>query len=139
MTPLIRAVALAVLPISFLISFAYLLGAEDAPGDGFTAGIISSLGLTLAYLSFGFREARDRFEWVAFESVLLVGLAVTLAAAVLPLLTGGPLLAEQHLAFRLPVLGEVTLSRGLLFDLGIYLVVLGGTMTVIDALEGAVE
>jgi multisubunit Na+/H+ antiporter MnhB subunit len=138
-TPLIRMVALAVLPVSLLLSFAYLIGAEHGPGDGFTAGIISSLGLTLEYLAFGYREARKRFEWVRFETVLFLGLGVTLAASLLPLLFGEPLLAELHAAFRVPGIGEVSLSRGLLFDFGIYLVVLGGTMTAIDALEGAIE
>jgi multisubunit Na+/H+ antiporter MnhB subunit len=139
MTPLTRMVTLAVLPISFLISFSYLLGAEERPGDGFTAGIISSLGLTLEYLAFGYREARRRFQWVRFETVCVLGLAVTLAAALLPLLAGDPFLAPQHTRFHLPGIGEIGVSRGLMFDFGIYLVVVGGTMTAVDGLEQAIR
>jgi multicomponent K+:H+ antiporter subunit A len=139
MTPLIRVVVLAVLPLSFLISMVYLLGAEDRPGDGFTAGIISSLGLTLGYLAYGYGEARDRFRWLRFETVLFFGLIVTFCAAVLPLLAGEPLLGEQSTGFAIPLVGEIELSRGLLFDIGIYLVVLGGTMSAMDAMERAIE
>jgi multisubunit Na+/H+ antiporter MnhB subunit len=138
-TPLIRAVVLAVLPISFLISLAYLIRAEEAPGDGFTAGIISSLGLTLAYLAFGYREARDRFLWARFEVLLFVGLLVTTIATVLPVLGGEPVLGALGADLTLPLIGEISLSRGLLFDFGIYLVVLGGTMSAIDAMERAIE
>jgi multicomponent K+:H+ antiporter subunit A len=139
MTPLLRLVPLAVLPISFLLSFSHLLGAERAPGDGFTAGIISSLGLTLSYLSFGFREAHRRFARVPFERLLWVGLAVAFLASVLPLLYGEPLLGGGELRLEIPLVGELSPSRGLLFDLGIYLSVVGGTMTALDALERAIQ
>jgi multisubunit Na+/H+ antiporter MnhB subunit len=138
-TPLIRVVALAVLPVSLLISFAHLLGAERGPGDGFTAGIITSLGLTLEYLAFGYREARSRFAWVHFEVVLFGGLLLSLAASLLPLLAGAPLLAPQQADLEVPGLGSVKLSRGLMFDFGIYLTVVGGSMTAIDSLERAIE
>jgi multicomponent K+:H+ antiporter subunit A len=137
-TPLIRVVSLAVLPIALMISFSYLVTAEERPGDGFTAGIITALALALEYLSFGYAQTRRRIRRIRFDYVLFGGLGVALAATVLPLLSGDPLLGMQRLVVAIPVLGELKLSRSMVFDVGIYLVVVGGCMTVIDGLEEAI-
>lgn len=139
MTPLIRLVSLAVLPLAFLISLAHLIRAEQGPGDGFTAGIISALALTLEYLTFGYEKARRRVEWIHFDQVLFLGLSLALVAAVLPLLTGAALLGGVSVAWEVPVLGEIRLTRSLFFDFGIYFSVVGGVMSAIDGLEGAVR
>lgn len=139
MTPLIRLVSRATLPIAVLISITHLVGAEDGPGDGFTAGIISSLGLTLEYLTFGYREAHRRFARIPFTRVLVFGVVVATVAAALPILTGGPLLAMRELELHVPLIGDIALTRSMLFDVGIYFVVLGGAMTAIDSLERAAE
>jgi multicomponent K+:H+ antiporter subunit A len=134
-TPLIRLVSTAILPIALLISMAHLIGAEEGPGDGFTAGIISSLGLTLEYLVFGYSEVHRRFRWLYFEYVLAGGLTIALVSAIVPILFGASLLSMQGLVAELPVLGDIKLTRAMLFDVGIYLVVFGGAMTAIDRLN----
>jgi multicomponent K+:H+ antiporter subunit A len=135
MTPLIRIVSLAVLPIALLISLAHLLGAESGPGDGFTAGIISALGLTVEYLAFGYEEARRRLRRLEFHKLLFAGVFLALVATVLPLFAGEPVLGTVALRVAVPGLGELGLSRALLLDVGIYLAVVGGAMTAIDSLE----
>ncbi|MDQ4075868.1 MAG: hypothetical protein M3220_06425 [Chloroflexota bacterium] len=138
MTPLTRFVATITLPIALIISMTHLVGAEEGPGDGFTAGIISSLGLTLEYLAFGYEEARQKLRGVHFEYLLALGFAVTLLASVIPIFAGQPLLSIRELAFEIPLVGEVKLTRATLFDVGVYFVVLGGAMTAIEQLR-AVE
>jgi multisubunit Na+/H+ antiporter MnhB subunit len=56
MTPLIWLVPTLIAPAAFLIALAHLLGAESGPGDGFTAGIIWALALTLQYETLGPRR-----------------------------------------------------------------------------------
>jgi multisubunit Na+/H+ antiporter MnhB subunit len=135
MTPLTRMVSRATLMFALLISMTHLAGAEEGPGDGFTAGIISSLGLTLVYLTHGYEEAHRRLRWAHYEYVLALGLAVVVGAAMVPVLMGGPVLAMGSVELDLGALGTVRLSRALLFDVGIYCVVFGGTMAAIDSLE----
>lgn len=135
--PLTRLSAQATLPLALLISMTHLVEADQGPGDGFTAGIISSLGITLQYVAFGYEAASRRFWWVGFERLLALGLAIALSASVLPILTGGALLGPREAELDLPLVGVVRLTRAMLFDLGIYLVVLGGTMTAIESLERA--
>lgn len=139
MTPLIRLMSATVLPVAILISMTHLVAADQGPGDGFTAGIISALGLTLQYVTFGHREARQRFRRLRFAYILTLGFAVGLLAALLPVFMGEPLLAIQEVVLEVPIVGTVRLTRAMFFDLGIYLVVLGGAMTAIDSLWRATE
>ena len=139
MTPLIRLVTLATLPTAVLISMTHLVGADQGPGDGFTGGIISSLGFTLQYVSFGYRESHRMFRQLRFERVLIFGLALALLAAVLPVFAGAPFLAIQEVSISVPLVGVIRLTRAMLFDFGIYFVVLGGAMTAIDSLGRGIE
>lgn len=134
MTPLIRLMTMAVLPITLLISMSHIVGAHGNPGDGFTAGIISSLGLTLQYVVFGYGEAHARFRRIPYLTVLIAGLGIALLAAGLPLLAGQPVLADLEAQFYVPLIGTIRLARAMLFDIGIYFVVFGGAMTSIDNL-----
>lgn len=139
MTPLVRLVTMSTFPIALLISMTHLVGADQGPGDGFTAGIISSLGITLQYVSFGYREARRMFRRLGFQRLLVLGLAIAVLAALLPVFAGEPLLAIQELSLDVPLVGVVRLTRAMLFDVGIYFVVLGGAMTAVDSLGRAIE
>lgn len=135
MTPLIQLVSVLVFPAAVLIAISHLLGAESGPGDGFTAGIILALAMALWFETHGYGESPLRSRPPRYDVVLCAGLTAVLAAALLPLALGEPLLAQAKLAIEAPLLGEIELSRSLLFDLGIGLAVFGGTMVAIDSLR----
>lgn len=135
MTPMIRLTALTILPISLLISLTHLVGADRGPGDGFTGGIIAALGVTLQYVVFGYTETARRFRRIPFTSFIGIGLAVAFLAGLLPVLLGQSYLGLVEARFEVPAIGSIYLDRALLFDVGIYLVVLGASATVIDSLE----
>ncbi len=132
-TPVARLVSRAVFPVALMISATHLLNAEQGPGDGFTAGIISALGLTLQYEVFTYTEMRRKMPRLNFEKILLLGVAVALFATILPLVFSGSVLGLARWSVHLPLLGEIVFKRSTLFDIGIYLVVFGGSMI---ALEG---
>jgi multisubunit Na+/H+ antiporter MnhB subunit len=135
MTPLVRFVSMLVFPAAFLIAVAHLLRAESGPGDGFTAGIICALALTLQYET---RSTGDLPRWLVmlrFERLLFWGLGIAALAALLPLFFGENLLARVALEVELPLIGELKLARATLFDLGIALTVFGGAMTAITNLR----
>jgi len=134
MTPLIRLMTMAILPIALLISMTHIVGGDERPGDGFTAGVISALGLTLQYVVFGYAEAHARFRRIPFATVLFIGLSIALVASAGPLLVGQPVLADLEVRLDLPLIGTIRLARAMLFDIGIYFVVFGGAMTSIDSL-----
>jgi multicomponent Na+:H+ antiporter subunit B len=66
------------------------------------------------------------------RSLVAVGLAVSAASGTLSLVAGRPFMTGQWLKAPLPVLGKV--GTPVLFDLGVYLVVIGVVLTMVFAL-----
>jgi multicomponent K+:H+ antiporter subunit A len=135
MTPLIRVVSIIIVPIAFLIAFSHLLGAESGPGDGFTAGIIMALALTLQYETLGSLHLPSWLAHLNVVRVLLAGLALAALAALTPLLWGDPLLSPAAWGVDLPLIGHLKLKLTLLFDIGVALIVFGGAMLAITSLR----
>ena len=135
MTPLIRVVSIIIVPIAFLIAVSHLLGAESGPGDGFTAGIIMALALTLQYETRGTHHLPAWLEHLNPVRVLWIGLSLAVLAALTPLLWGENLFAPAIWEFDLPLLGHLELSLTTLFDVGVALVVFGGAVLAITSLR----
>lgn len=100
-----------------------LLRGHNEPGGGFIGGLIAACGLVVLALAAGPAAAR-RVLRLPPVSVAGLGLLAALASGVPGMLAGEPLLT--HLWGRLD-LGVVALDLGttLLFDVGVYLVVVG--------------
>jgi multisubunit Na+/H+ antiporter MnhB subunit len=135
MTPLIRVVSIAIVPIAFLIAFTHLLGAESGPGDGFTAGIVIALALTLQYETLGSLHLPSWLARLNGVRLLLAGLALAALTALTPLLWGDPLLSPAVWGVDLPLVGHLELKLTTLFDTGVALVVFGGAMLAITSLR----
>jgi multicomponent Na+:H+ antiporter subunit B len=65
-----------------------------------------------------------------------VGLALAIFSAILPLFQGLPIMTGLWLNEPLPVIGLV--GTALLFDLGVYIVVLGVALTIIFTISESV-
>ncbi|MGF1504908.1 MAG: hydrogen gas-evolving membrane-bound hydrogenase subunit E, partial [Anaerolineae bacterium] len=63
-SPFTRAVAVLILPFALLISITHVLYGGSAPGDGFTAGVISGLGVAVWFVVYGYGAARERLWWI---------------------------------------------------------------------------
>lgn len=132
-TPLTRVMAQLVLPFSFIVALSHLLYGGDAPGDGFTAGVISGLGVTLWYVVFGYHESRERLKWLNPRGLIGIGLALVIGNAAFPLLLGQPFLA--HLSFdQITLPANLHLSSTLVYETGIFLTVLGSVSMVMEAI-----
>ncbi|WP_043681684.1 monovalent cation/H+ antiporter subunit A [Castellaniella defragrans] len=121
------------LPVSTLISLYFLLRGHNLPGGGFIGGLIMATGIILQYMVGGILwvEARPLIRpqaWIA------LGLLVAGAAAMAVWWVGKPLLAAHALDLDLPLAGRLHLSSVLLFDLGVYMLVVGATVLMIIAL-----
>lgn len=132
-TPLTRTAARLVLPFALLVALAQLLYGGDAPGDGFTAGVISGLGVTLWYVVFGYHESRARLTWLNPRLLIGAGLALIVGNAIFPLLLGQPFLA--HLAFdQIALPANLHISSTLFYETGIFLTVLGSISMVMESI-----
>jgi multicomponent Na+:H+ antiporter subunit B len=69
--------------------------------------------------------------------LIATGLLTALVSGVLSLLVGDPFLTSSWRSLRLPGLPSLELGTPVLFDLGVYLLVIGVTLSIIFALEEA--
>ncbi|WP_421121724.1 hydrogen gas-evolving membrane-bound hydrogenase subunit E [Aquihabitans daechungensis] len=115
-----------------LISVWLLFAGHNLPGGGFVGGLLAGSAITLRYISGGITEVRGRSRlrpWI----VLGFGLVLAVGTALAPLLAGGPVLEASIATFDLPVIGPVKAGTTLVFDSGVYLVVLGMVLMAFEA------
>ncbi len=132
-TPLTRTMAQLMLPFALLIALSQLLYGGDGPGDGFTAGVISGLGVALWYLVFGYHESQRRLGWLKPRYLIGAGLTLVIGNAILSMLLGEPFL--HHITFdQITLPANLHISTTLFYETGIFLTVLGSSSTIMEAI-----
>jgi multicomponent K+:H+ antiporter subunit A len=140
-SPFLHLLAYALLPLAFILAVTHVLYGHDQPGDGFTAGIIISLGIASWYIIFGFNAIKAKLTWLQPMRMIAVGMGIALVNT-LP----GYFLGAEHMprGFFTPVdYGALTgisnflptgvvLSNGLIFEIAICLVVMGASVLMLD-------
>ncbi len=121
------------LPMAGLVAVYLLLRGHNAPGGGFVGGLVMATAFVTQYMVGGamWIEWRMRVHpqnWVA------LGLMAAGGAGAFAWAAGPPFLASLETDVTLPLVGEVHLSSALLFDFGVYLVVVGATSLMLVAL-----
>ncbi|MHB0819302.1 monovalent cation/H+ antiporter subunit A [Stutzerimonas stutzeri] len=123
--------ARALLPMALLISVFIFLRGHNLPGGGFIAGLITAVALILQYISHGVTWAQQRqpfsYHGIAGLGVLTAGLT-----GLGSWLFGYPFLTSAFDHFHLPFIGEFELATAMLFDLGVYLAVVGATLLILS-------
>ncbi|MBN8234547.1 Na(+)/H(+) antiporter subunit B [Halobacillus kuroshimensis] len=110
---------------------AYLFFAgHNAPGGGFIGGLMTSAAIVLMYMAYGIKSM-EKILPINFRHIIPVGLLIAALTGIGGLLFDQPFLTQTFAYFQLPVLGKTELATALLFDLGVYLAVVGVTMTII--------
>lgn len=123
-----------IMPVSTLIALFFLLRGHNFPGGGFVAGLIFAAAVILQYMMGGIRwvEHRSRIYpqyWIAGGLLMAGGAAMTAWFAKLPFLSA--LAANLDLG----PLGHLHLSSVMLFDFGVFGVVVGSTLFMLVALS----
>jgi multicomponent Na+:H+ antiporter subunit B len=128
-----RSATRFLLPLMLLFSVFLLLRGHDAPGGGFAGGLVAAGAFTLLALAEGV-DAAVRLLKADSRTLGGVGLLIALASGVPGLLAGRPFLTGRWWEARAGPLGTLSFGTPLLFDIGVYLVVLGASLTVILSL-----
>lgn len=116
-----------------VLSIYLLFAGHNQPGGGFVGGLVAGAAISLRYITGGLDEVRSVTS-VPPWTFLGVGLALSAATALAPLLVGdGPM---DHRAFEWDVaaLGHVKLTTATFFDGGVYLIVIGLLLMVFEGL-----
>jgi multicomponent Na+:H+ antiporter subunit B len=124
-----------IVAILLLFSVFMMLRGHNEPGGGFIGGLIGATGYVLYAIANGTAAARQALR-VGPEQIAMVGLGVAALAGLFSALFGDPLFTGQWLFIGASE-GEkgIPISSVLAFDLGVYLVVMGGILTLVFALE----
>ncbi|QDO87094.1 Na+/H+ antiporter subunit A [Ornithinimicrobium ciconiae] len=115
-----------------------LFSGHNAPGGGFAAGLVAGLALALRYLAGRGYELRVALP-VMPGLLLGGGLFIAAAAAILPMFFASPPLRTWIVDVPLPLIGDVHLVTSLLFDVGVYLVVVGLMLDILRSLGSALD
>lgn len=134
MSPLAIRTAQLTLAFAALVALSHVVFAESWPGDGFTAGVIAALGVTLQYVVFGPGRVVTRFRGATRARLVTMGLATGFASGMPGLWLGRGFLAHVTAELPLGPFGALHLSTALLFDVAIFLVVFGVSTTLVHHL-----
>ncbi|WP_308915373.1 Na+/H+ antiporter subunit B [Jannaschia sp. LMIT008] len=130
---IVRAATRVLTGLLLVFSIYMLLRGHNEPGGGFIGGLIGATGFILYAIAHGCRATRQALR-VEPQMIAAVGLGVALLAGVIPLLIGDQLFHGLWAFWRYEG-GYVPFSTILVFDVGVYLVVLGSVLTIVLALE----
>lgn len=120
-------------PIMLLFSIFLLLRGHDEPGGGFIGGLLASSAFVLSALAYGVEAARREVRFSP-QAYMTFGLVCGIGSGLIGMVTGQPLLTSQWWEFTVPILGEIKAGTPLIFDIGVFTVVIGVTLGVVFSL-----
>jgi len=144
-TIIMKTTARVVVPIVLVVAISLFLQGHNLPGGGFIGGVLTVAGFALVYVAYDLDYLEvgvlDRevdpgagiFEHrtvATYRRLLTAGLAIVAASGVGALVAGKSFLGQAHEGVHLPLFGEVELATALIFDAGIYCVVVGGLLAI---------
>lgn len=126
-----RVIVLIIIAFSLYLFFA----GHNNPGGGFIAALMTAAALILLAVSFGMDTVR-RVIRVNYRVLTAIGLSIAILTGAGSFLFGAPFLSHAFGHFHLPILGDTELATAVLFDLGVYLAVVGVVMNIIFTIKG---
>lgn len=127
----LRTATRYLLPLLLLFSVFVLLRGHNEPGGGFVGGLVAASAFALYALAFGVEHAQQLLS-VSPRRLIGLGLLIAVLSGLVGVLVGDPFMTAQWEERPLPVVGK--LGTPLLFDIGVYLTVIGVVLTIIFAL-----
>lgn len=121
-----------------VFSIYLLLAGHNLPGGGFAGGLTAGLALTIRYLAGGRFELAEATP-VSAGLLLGGGLATAALTAIVPVFLGGQVFQSAILEFTWPVFGHIKFVTSTIFDIGVYLVVVGLVLDVLRSLGSEID
>jgi multicomponent K+:H+ antiporter subunit A len=125
----------ALLPLAIMVSLYIFVRGHNLPGGGFIAGLITSIAIIQQYIAHGTEWMHSRIK-INYLTFISSGLLIALTTGVGAMLAGNTFLTSWHDYVYFPIIGKVELATAMLFDLGVYLTVIGAVMLILANLGG---
>ncbi|GGE18866.1 multisubunit potassium/proton antiporter, PhaA subunit /multisubunit potassium/proton antiporter, PhaB subunit [Gemmobacter megaterium] len=120
-------------PVLIVISAYLFFRGHDLPGGGFSSGVTLAIALLLQYIA-------SNVRWIEARIVILpirwmgIGLLIAGATGVGAWLVGYPFLTAHAQYVDVPLIGKVPAATALIFDLGVFALVVGATVLMLIAI-----
>jgi multicomponent Na+:H+ antiporter subunit B len=131
---ILRTAANYLLPLLLLFAVFILLRGHYLPGGGFVGGLVAAIAFVLHAFANG-TESTQKFLAYHPGNMIPVGLAIAVISALVPMYFGQSFLTALWLEDPIPVIGMV--GTALFFDIGVFFVVIGVTLTIIFTIAEA--
>lgn len=134
---MLRITASWILPIALVISLYIFLRGHNLPGGGFIAGLITAMALIIQYIALGQDQTEQMLKAKSgrlYEIWIGVGLSIAGLTGLAAWFWGRPFLTSAHIYVNPPIIGEMHLASAALFDVGVYVTVVGAVMLMISVL-----
>ena len=134
---MLRITASWVLPLALVVSFYIFMRGHNYPGGGFIAGLITAMALIIQYIVLGQDHAEQLLRARSgrlYEIWIGWGLTIAGLTGMAAWFWGRPFLTSAHIFVHPPLLGKMHLASAAVFDLGVYITVVGATMLMISVL-----
>ena len=121
-----------------IVSLFVLLAGHNLPGGGFAGGLVAGMALVMRYVAGGRYELGAAAPTDAGR-LLGTGMTIAVACAMAPLLFGLPPLKSVFFELDVAALGHIEFVTSTIFDIGVYLVVIGLVLDVLRSLGAEVD
>ncbi|WP_350348804.1 Na+/H+ antiporter subunit A [Agromyces sp. G08B096] len=123
---------------AIVVSVYLLFVGHNAPGGGFAGGLLAGLALVARYLAGGRYELGEAAP-VDAGRLLGTGLLLAAGTAASSLVFGMTVFESSWFELDVPVLGTLSIGTSTLFDIGVYLVVIGLVLDILRSLGAEVD
>lgn len=132
---ILRTATTYLLPLLLLFSVFVLLRGHYYSGGGFVGGLIAAIAFVLHSFAYGVKSTKSLFVYLP-GFLIPVGLSISIFSGMLPLFFGEPFMTGLWMDEPIAVIGSV--GTALFFDIGVYLVVIGVTLTILFTISESV-
>ena len=127
---MLAMVSQSLLPLALLVSVYIFLRGHNVPGGGFIAGLITSVAIIQQYIAHGVHWIKPRVK-IDYQWLIAGGILMATATGLGSWVFDKPFLSTWFDHFHLPWIGEFELASAMIFDLGVYLTVVGSVMLIL--------
>ncbi|RYJ02549.1 MAG: DUF4040 domain-containing protein, partial [Acetobacteraceae bacterium] len=121
-------------PVMLLVAAFLLLRGHDLPGGGFSAGMVVAIAVILQYMVGGTEWTENRLAWLRPRAWIGAGLLLAAGTGLAAWAFERPFLTSYFAYLDLPVVGAVPTASALIFDIGVFALVVGATLLMLVAL-----
>ncbi|PKM22059.1 MAG: monovalent cation/H+ antiporter subunit A, partial [Gammaproteobacteria bacterium HGW-Gammaproteobacteria-14] len=134
----LTTISRSLLPMALLVALYILVRGHNLPGGGFIAGLVTAIALTLQYVAHSVPWMHQRVP-NNYHPLVAIGVLIAGLTGLASMLLGYPFLTSTFSHVHWPLVGEFELASAMLFDIGVYLTVVGSVLLILANLGRLAE